>query len=107
MQGTYLRFYVHENRRHRGVLLYEWLLEEAKRLGLRGGSAFRAVAGFGRHGVIHEQHFFELAGDLTVKVEFVVTREEAERMLEELRRAQIRLVYAVLPAEFGMIEGKE
>jgi PII-like signaling protein len=81
MQGTYLRFYVHENRRHKGVLLYEWLLEEAKRLGLRGGSAFRAVAGFGRHGVIHEQHFFELAGDLTVKVEFVVTREEAERML--------------------------
>jgi PII-like signaling protein len=107
MQGTYLRFYVHENRRYKGVLLYEWLLEEAKRLGLRGGSAFRAVAGFGRHGVIHEQHFFELAGDLTVKVEFVVTREEAERMLEDLRQAKIRLVYAVLPAEFGVIEGKE
>jgi len=107
MQGTYLRFYVHENRRHKGVLLYEWLLGEAKRLGLRGGSAFRAIAGFGRHGVIHEQHFFELAGDLTVKVEFVVTREEAERMLENLRQAKIRLVYAVLPAEFGVIEGKE
>jgi PII-like signaling protein len=107
MQGTYLRFYVHENRRHKGVLLYEWLLEEAKRLGLRGGSAFRAIAGFGRHGVIHEQHFFELAGDLTVKVEFVVTQEEAERMLEDLRQAKIRLVYAVLPAEFGVIEGKE
>jgi PII-like signaling protein len=107
MQGTYLRFYVHENRRHKGVLLYEWLLEEAKRLGLRGGSAFRAIAGFGRHGVIHEQHFFELAGDLTVKVEFVVTPEEADRMLGDLRQAKIRLVYAVLPAEFGMIEGKE
>ena len=107
MQGTYLRFYVHENRRHKGVLLYEWLLEEAKRLGLRGGLAFRAIAGFGRHGVIHEQHFFELAGDLTVKVEFVVTQEEAERMLEDLRQAKIRLVYAVLPAEFGVIEGKE
>ena len=107
MQGTYLRFYVHENRRHKGVLLYEWLLGEAKRLGLRGGSAFRAIAGFGRHGVIHEQQFFELAGDLTVKVEFVVTREEAERMLEDLRQAKIRLVYAVLPAEFGTIEGKE
>lgn len=107
MQGTYLRFYVHENRRHKGVLLYEWLLGEAKRLGLRGGSAFRAIAGFGRHGVIHEQHFFELAGDLTVKVEFVVTREEADRMLEDLRQAGIRLVYAVLPAEFGVIEGRD
>ena len=29
MNGTLLRFYVHENRRHHHVLLYDWLLEEA------------------------------------------------------------------------------
>ena len=27
MNGTLLRFYVHENRKHRHRLLYEWLLE--------------------------------------------------------------------------------
>ena len=70
MQGTFLRFYVHENRKHHGLLLYEWLLESAKKAGIHGGSAFRAIAGFGRHGVLHEQHFFELAGELTVVVEF-------------------------------------
>jgi PII-like signaling protein len=107
LRGTYLRFYVQEHRRHAGLLLYEWLLEEAKRLGLHGGSAFRAIAGFGRHGIIHEQHFFELAGHLTVKVEFVVTQDEAERMLERLRREKIRLVYAMLPAEFGVLDGTE
>jgi PII-like signaling protein len=58
--GTCLQFYVAENRRHRGMLVYEWLLREAVRLGLRGGSAFRAIAGFGRHHRMHEQHFFEL-----------------------------------------------
>jgi PII-like signaling protein len=30
------------------------------KLGIHGGSAFKAIAGFGRHGVLHEDHFFEL-----------------------------------------------
>jgi len=107
MNGSYLRFYVHENRKHRGILLYEWLLETAKNSGIHGGSAFRAIAGFGRHGVLHEQHFFELAGDLTIEVEFVVTDEEAAKLLDLIRREHIRLFYAKVPAEFGMTEGKD
>jgi PII-like signaling protein len=106
MQGIYLRFYVHENRKHHGILLYEWLLERAKKSGIHGGSAFRAIAGFGRHGVLHEQHFFELAGELTVEVEFLLSEEEAANLLELLRREQVRVFYAKVPAEFGMIEGK-
>jgi uncharacterized protein len=104
MKGIFLRFYVHENRKHHHVLLYEWLLEQAKKMGIRGGSAFRAVAGFGRHGIIHEQHFFELAGDLTVEVEFVVTEEQANRMLDLIRDERIHVFYAVIPAEFGAID---
>jgi PII-like signaling protein len=107
MNGTYLRFYVHENRTHHGILLYEWLLEAAKKAGVHGGSAFRAIAGYGRHGVLHEQHFFELAGDLTVEVEFVVTEEEAAKLLELIGREKIRLFYAKVPAEFGMLDGKD
>jgi uncharacterized protein len=104
MKGIFLRFYVHENRKHHHVLLYEWLLEQAKKMGIRGGSAFRAIAGFGRHGIIHEQHFFELAGDLTVEVEFVVTEEQATRMLDLIRGERIHIFYAVIPAEFGAID---
>ena len=105
MKGTYLRFYMHENRKHRGVLLYEWLLETAKKTGVHGGSAFRAVAGFGSHGVLHEQHFFELAGDLTVEVEFLLADEQAEELLHVLRRERVRLFYAEAPAEFGFLDG--
>ena len=47
MKGECLRFYVDENRRHRGVLLWEWLLEQANAMGIRGSSAFRAIGGFG------------------------------------------------------------
>ena len=82
MNGTLLRFYVHENRKHHHIALYEWLLEQAKAMGIHGGSAFRAIAGYGRHGVLHEEHFFELAADMTVEVEFVVTDDEAEKLLD-------------------------
>jgi len=103
MSGTYLRFYVHENRKHHGILLYEWLLEVAKKTGIHGGSAFRAVAGFGRHGVLHEQHFFELAGDLTVEVEFLLEDAQANAFLEVLRGEKVRIFYAKAAADFGMI----
>ena len=103
MQGSFIRFYVHETQRHHGRLVWEWLLEQANRLGVRGGSAFRAMAGFGRHHVLHEAHFFELAGTLTVEVEFIVTAEEAKTLLELLEREKIRLFYAQLPASFGVI----
>ena len=106
MKGILLRFYLHEFRKHEGKLLYEWLLERAKQTGIHGGSAFRAIAGYGRHGVLHEQRFFELAADLTVEVEFVVTESEAERLLELVRAARIDLFYARIAAEFGAIEGE-
>lgn len=105
-KGAYLRFFMLENRRHHGILLYEWLLEQAKTMGIRGGSAFRAIAGFGRHGVIHEQHFFELAGDLTVRVDFVVSDADADRLLELVNNENLSIFYARLATEFGMTGGK-
>jgi PII-like signaling protein len=105
MNGTILRFYVHEKRIHRHIALFEWLLEQAKTLGIRGGSAFRAIAGYGRHGVLHEEHFLELAGDLTVEVEFVVSDVEAEALLEHLKKERVDIFYARVPAEFGSIAG--
>ncbi len=106
MKGTYLKFYVHEHRRHHGILLYEWLLERAKKLGIHGGSAFRAIAGFGRHGVLHEDHFFELAGNLTVEVVFVVSDEEATQLLELIEQEKVRVFYVKTVAEYGMIGGE-
>ena len=104
MQGCFLRFYVHEGQRHRGVLVWEWLLQQANGLGIRGGSAFRAMAGFGQHRVLHEDRFFELQGSLAIEVEFVVTEDEAQRLLERLSREKVRVCYAMMPAQFGVID---
>jgi uncharacterized protein len=106
MRGTYLKFYVHEHRRHHGILLYEWLLERARKLGIHGGSAFRAIAGFGRHGILHEDHFFELAGNLTVEVVFMISDEEAAQFLKVIEQEKVRVFYVRTSAEYGMINGE-
>ena len=102
-EGHFLRFYVHEGHRHHHLLLWDWLLQQANKLGIRGGSAFKAMAGFGRHHVLHEAHFFELAGSLTVEVEFIVTEAESKKLLELIEREEIRVFYASIPARFGII----
>lgn len=81
MKGIHLRLYTYENRKHGGLPVYEWLLNQARKLGIHGGSAFKAMAGYGRHGKLHEQRFFELAGEEPVLVEFIVTEEQADRLL--------------------------
>jgi uncharacterized protein len=82
--------------------VWEWLLIQANRMGIRGGSTFRAMAGFGRHHTLHEATFFELA-QLAIEVEFIVTEEEAGKLLELIHKENVRLFYARIPAHFGVI----
>ena len=98
-----LTFYVTEKQLHAGMPLYEWLLEEAKGLGILGGSAFRAIAGFGRHGRLREETFFELAGELAVKVEFVVDDRLAEQMLQRARAQSLNIFYVRYKVESGIV----
>src|SRR3984893_1984759 len=103
MQGSFLRLYLHEGQRHQGRPAWEWLLEQANEIGIRGGSAFRAMAGFGRHHKLREAKLFELAGALAVEVEFIVTEEEAQQLLNLIHREKMALFYAHTPTSFGVI----
>ena len=79
-------------------------MQQANKLGIRGGSAFRAMAGLGRHPfILHEASFFELAGTLAVEIEFIVTDVEAQQLLTLIEKENIRLFYAHIPARFGVI----
>lgn len=101
MTGLYLKFYLQEDHKHHGRSTYEWLLEQARALGIRGGSAFRAVAGFGRSGKLHEDHFFELAGQLPIEVGFVVNEEEAGRLLDLIAQEHLSIFYLKFAVESG------
>ena len=78
-------------------------MEQANKQGIRGGSAFRAVGGFGRHHVLHETTLLELPGSETVGVEFILSEQEARKLLSLLRQHKVRLFYAQIPALFGVI----
>jgi len=101
MNAVCLQVFVSEASRHHGKLTYEWLLDAAQELGIAGGSAFRAVAGFGRHGR-HDVGFFELAGELPMVVEFFVEAAMADLLLKIIAEAGLSLPYAKLPAEIGV-----
>ena len=103
MDGSFLRFYVEEKQRHHGVLLWEWLLAEAKQLGVPGGSAFRTIGGFGRRHAVHEDRFFELAGSAGIEVEFLADEKTIALLLERVRATGFRVFYSRLPAYFGVI----
>lgn len=102
MQDVFLKLYMPQTARFHGKLLYEWLLEEAHRIGIPGGSVFRAIAGYGRHGHMHEEHFFELAGDLPVMVEFCTGESAANCLLERLGQEKISIFYLKLLAQSGI-----
>jgi PII-like signaling protein len=103
MEGSYLRFYVTEGHRLHGMLLWEWLLRTANKMNIRGGSAFHAMAGFGRHHRLHEDRFFELGGSQTVEVEFIVMPAEKQRLLDLIAAEKVRLFYTDIPARFGVL----
>lgn len=101
MIGCQLAFYVHENRKHRGVPTWQWLLQEAAKLGIGGGTAFVSTAGFGQHHVLHMDRMFG-TGLICVKVEFLVTEREKALLVESLAREQMDLFCSQSDARFGM-----
>ena len=102
MQGELLKLYTSQTTKHQGKPLYEWLLEEAQHLGIPGGSALRAIAGFGRHGRLHEEFFFEIAGDLPVLIEFFAEAKAIEQLLQRLQEENIAVFYTRLAAQGGL-----
>lgn len=105
MPGIYLKLFVPEGLRHHGNLLYEWILQQAHHIGIPGGSAVRAVAGYGRHGRLHEQHFFELAGEVPIVLEFFAADEAIERLLALLKAEDVSVFYVRFSAEGGLTRG--
>ncbi len=102
MQNVYLKFYVTEKQQFEGIPLYDWLLQKAKKLGVPGGSAFRAIAGYGRHGHLHEETFFELGGEMPVQVEFVLTVHHADALINAARLPNLNIFYVRYSVEAGL-----
>jgi PII-like signaling protein len=105
MQGYKLTFFTQQNRRRGDASLAEWILDEAKRLGVRGATVFTAAAGYGRDGRFHSADLFDLA-DEPQQVVMAVSPEEAERLFARIKAEGVRVFYTKTPVEFG-VTGEE
>jgi PII-like signaling protein len=101
MQGFQLTFFTQQNHKHGHHSLGEWLVGEARRLGIGGATLVAASEGFGHHGRIHAARFFELA-DQPVEVTMAVTAEEEKRVFDHLQKEGVDIFYVKVPIEFGM-----
>ena len=101
MQAICIRFFAQEGMKHAHQLVHEWLFQQARELGIPGGTVFRAAAGFGRHGAL-EDAFFELAGTLPESIEFAADAARIAALIERVGAAGLKLVYVTHPVTTGV-----
>lgn len=102
MQGYLVIFFTQQNRRYKGKMLGDWLVDLAKEMGLRGATLATGIEGFGHTGKLHSAHFFELA-DQPVEVRFALTEDECAQLSERLKHEDIALFYIKMPIELGFV----
>jgi len=72
-EGSLLRIFIGESDRHAGMLLYEWIVRQAREHGLAGATVLRGVEGFGARSRVRTAKILELSTDLPIIVEIVDT----------------------------------
>lgn len=102
MQGFQLTFYTQQDRMYGQQPLAQWLLAEARRLGLRGATLSGAIEGLGHDHQVHSVNLFDLS-EQPVQVTLVVSPVEAEQLLTHLAQAKVRVFYTKAPVTFGTI----
>jgi PII-like signaling protein len=102
MVGFQLTFFTQQDHRHHGKPLAQWLLEEARAMGIGGATLIAASEGFGHHRHLHQMHLLNFP-DQPLEVVMAVTAEEADRIFAKLNAEQIKIFYSKTPVEFGTI----
>ena len=83
-EAELLRIFVGESDRFDGQLLYEAIVQEARRRGMAGATVLRGMMGFGAHSRMHTAKILRLAEDLPVVIEIVDKPERIAEFLPEL-----------------------
>ncbi|AMV44977.1 MULTISPECIES: DUF190 domain-containing protein [Paraburkholderia] len=106
MNGCQLTFCTERNRRHGHQTVCEWLLHEARGLGIRGATVISCAQGVGHAGALHAAHALSL-GDQPQQVILAATDADADRLLEIVRAANVHVFFTRTRVEFGWIGGDE
>lgn len=100
MQGYLITFFTQQNREQEGVPLADWIVEEAKKAGVRGATLFNGKEGFGHDGRFHSGNYFDF-DDPPQLVTMALTEEECDRLMARLKESGQRIFFTRSKAEFG------
>ncbi len=101
MHGYQLTFFTQQGRVHGMHSLAQWLLQQAKAVGIKGATVAVAQGGYGRNGKYYSVHFFEM-GEQPVEVTMAVTPSQAELLFAKINAEQLGIFYIKIPIEFGV-----
>ena len=102
MLGYQLTFFTQQDRSHQGRPLAQWLVDEARAIGIGGATLIPAAEGFGHDRKMRSVHFFELT-EQPVQVILAVTEAECQRLLARIKEEGVNIFVIKTPIEFGMI----
>lgn len=106
-EGKLLRIFVGESDRWHGRPLHEAIVEEARKRGLAGATAWKGCLGFGKHSHLHTSKILRLSEDLPVVIEIVDAPEKIEAFLPDLDRMVTEGLVTVERAEVILYRGPE
>ena len=105
MHGFRLSFFTQQGRTHGILSISEWLLKEAKELGIQGATVNVAQGGYGRDGKYRTARFFEI-GEQPMEVQMAVRTEECDRIFARIEEEKLEIFYMKIPIEFGITGSK-
>jgi PII-like signaling protein len=106
-EGHLLRIFIGESDRHEGKPLYEWIVLEARRLGLAGATVLRGLEGYGAHSRLHTAKVLRLSSDLPIVVEIVDTREKIESLVPVIDSAIGEGLVTIEPVEIRLYRSRK
>jgi PII-like signaling protein len=106
-EGKLLRIFVGEADRWEGRPLYEAIVEEARRRGLAGATAWKGCMGFGAHSRMHTAKILRLSEDLPIVIEIVDAADKIEAFLPDLDRMVGEGLVTLERAEVILYRGPE
>jgi len=103
MQGYQLSFLTQQDRTHKNQWIGDWLIEEARSMGINGATLFTATEGFGRERKLHCTGYFDIS-DQPITVSMAVSEDDARIFLQHLKQEGINVFYIKSPIEFGLTD---
>lgn len=79
-----VRIFISEKEKIKGQLLYEYVVEKCKELGIAGATVIKGIMGYGADKRVHAAKFVDIMDDMPVIVEIIDTEDKISKLKPHL-----------------------